>query len=158
LTLKRPLTAAEKALLPSPLATAVDTDRIRIVRSWHSPLAESLKMTIVRGANIFWAGAPDEASSLADRAHLAHELTHVWQYRLLKRTGLELFASRIYRYRLDPRRLFLSYGYEQQAAIVEDYVRLKGGAPPRWAIGPAPDLADFERVIDTARALGGRSV
>lgn len=152
---ERSLTAAEKTILPFVLARAIETDQVRIVRRWHTPLAAALKITIVRGADIFWAGAPDEASSLAERAHLAHELTHVWQYRRLKRTGLELLASRIYRYRLDSRRCFLSYGYEQQAAIVEDYVRLQSGAPPRWATGPIPEIADFERVIDTAHALSG---
>lgn len=155
MTVERPLTDAEKALLPSPLADAVDLGRVRIIRRWHTPLAAALKVTIVRGARIFWANAPDEAATLLERAHLAHELTHVWQYLALRRTGPELLASRFYRYRLDPARVFLSYGYEQQAAIVEDYVRLKGGAAPRWAQAPRLPIDAYERIIAGA-ALASR--
>ena len=111
-----------------------------------------MRISVVRGARIFWPGAPAEAKSLSERAHLAHELTHVWQYQALKRSGIELLFSRVYRYRLDPLREFLSYGYEQQAAIVEDYVRLCDGGGCRWGEGGASP-ADYERVIATAAAL-----
>jgi hypothetical protein len=147
LTNERPLTDAEKALLPPPLAASVDLGRVRVVRRWHTPLAAALKVTIVRGARIFWANAPTETVTLLQRAHLAHELTHVWQYLALRRTGLELLSSRFYRYRLDPARVFLSYGYEQQAAIVEDYVRVSGGGAARWAVATTPPLAVYEMVI-----------
>lgn len=146
----RPLTAAERLLLPPPLARSFDFDAVRIVARWHTPFAAMTKVTIVRGARIFWANAPDEALTPSQRGHLAHELVHVWQYRALGRTGIELLASRIYGYALDPARRFLSYGYEQQAAIVEDYVRLKEGARPRYVRERAPPLADYERVIATA--------
>ncbi len=138
------------ALLPSQLAGAVDINAVRITRRFHNPVAALLKVTIVRGARIFWSSAPVEVTTLSERAHLAHELTHVWQYRALRRTGLELLASRTYHYRLDPGRVFLSYGYEQQAAMVEDFVRIKDGAPPRWALPPAASLMDYERVIESA--------
>lgn len=150
---ERKLTAAEISLLPPPLADAADLDAVRIIQRYHTPAAALLKLTIVRGARIFWNNAPVEATTLSERAHLAHELTHVWQYQALRRTGLELLASRIYRYRLDPRRVFLSYGYEQQAAIVEDYVRLKNAAPPRWALSPAASLVNYERIIVSAAGV-----
>ncbi|MGE0181042.1 MAG: hypothetical protein AB7F91_02185 [Parvularculaceae bacterium] len=150
MTLSRPLTLQEQTLAPPALAAAFDLDAVRILRRWHTPIAAALNMTVVRGVRIFWANAPQEALTLAERAHLAHELVHVWQYRALKRTGPELLASRIYRYALDPARAFLAYGYEQQAAIVEDFVRLRDGAPARWAVAPARPLADYERVIATA--------
>lgn len=151
----RALSAAENLLLPPPLADAADLKAVRICRRWHTQIAALLKVTIVRGARIYWNDAPDEATTLSERAHLAHELTHVWQYRALRRTGLELLASRTYRYRLDPERAFHSYGYEQQAAIVEDYVRLRDDAPPRWARSPAP-LKNYERVIKSADRLSNR--
>lgn len=103
----------------------------------------------MRGGRIFWPGAPGEARALLDRAHLAHELVHVWQYQALKRSGIDLLLSRAYRYRLDAARTFRDYGYEQQAAIVEDYVRLCGGVNCRWTKDGAA-RADYERVIATA--------
>lgn len=157
MTIERPLTDAERALLPPPLANAVDLGRVRVVRRWHTPLAAALKVTIVRGARIFWANAPVEAATLLARAHLAHELTHVWQYQALRRTGLELLSSRFYRYRLDPARVFLSYGYEQQAAIVEDYVRLTGGDAPRWALAPLAPVDAYETLIAGAAMAPRRS-
>jgi len=134
----RALAPSEQALLPPLLASGVAFDRVRIVMGWHSPVAAIARVTIVRGRRIFWAYAPPEAQTLSERAHLAHELTHVWQHMALKRTGPELLADRRYRYALLPGKPFVGYGYEQQAAIVEDYVRLVGGALARWARAPAP--------------------
>lgn len=152
---ERSLTPAERALLPPPLAAAVNLDAVRVIGRWHTPLAAMLKVTVVRGARIFWANAPDEATTLPQRAHLAHELVHVWQYRALKRSGVELLASRLYRYRLDPHRRFLSFGYEQQAAIVEDFVRLSAGAPARWSAAGSQDLQDYAAVIASASGVAG---
>jgi len=108
-----------------------------------------MTISVVRGSRIFWPGAPGQATTLLERAHLAHELAHVWQYQALRRTGIELLISRVYRYRLDPARDFRTYGYEQQASIVEDYVRLQGGAPARWAVEVA-SIEDYARVIASA--------
>jgi hypothetical protein len=143
----RALTEREHLLLPPPLAAGVDLSAVRIVPRAHNPYAALMRISVVRGARIFWPGAPAEAATTAERAHLAHELVHVWQYLALQRTGIELLFSRVYRYRLDPERPFRAYGFEQQAAIVEDYVRLKAGAGARWAVRPAPILA-YERIID----------
>ena len=59
----------------------------------------------------------------------AHELTHVWQWQNRKRTGYTPFRAAMESLRLvDPyyappgEAAFLSFGYEQQAAIVEDYL------------------------------------
>jgi hypothetical protein len=153
----RPLTEGERALLPPPLADAVKLGKVRIVARYHSPLARLFHVTIARGFRIFWGEAPMEAASLFERAHLAHELVHVWQYKGLRRTGLELLVSRNYRYRLQSGRPFLSYGYEQQAAIVEDFVRLKNGAIPRWAYGAIASIREYERTIATAPRLVRRT-
>ncbi|NNE79561.1 MAG: hypothetical protein HKN18_04730 [Silicimonas sp.] len=60
---------------------------------------------------------------------LAHELTHVWQWQNRDRTGYSPFRAVAESWRLaDPyysgpgEAAFFSLGYEQQAAIVEDYV------------------------------------
>jgi hypothetical protein len=145
----RKLTDTEKTLLPPPLAAGVDFSSVRILPQAHNPYAALMRISVVRGARIFWPGAPAEATSLSARAHLAHELVHVWQYQALKRSGIELLFSRVYGYRLDPARAFCDYGFEQQAAIVEDYVRLCDGAVCRWAQSSAP-RADYEHIIATA--------
>jgi hypothetical protein len=152
---ERPLTESERLLLPPPLASAIDLDAVRIARRWHTPIAALLKVTVVRGWRIFWKNAPVEARSVSERAHLAHELVHVWQYKAMRRTGLELLANRRYRYDLDPARTFISYGYEQQASIVEDYVRLSSSESLRRERKAAPPLEHYERVI--ASASGVRS-
>lgn len=145
----RALTSNERMLLPPPLAAGVDFSAVRIVPRAHNPYAALMRISVVRGSRLFWPGAPAEAQTAAERAHLAHELVHVWQYQALRRSGLELLLSRVYRYRLDAERPFRSYGHEQQAAIVEDYVRLCDGAHCRWTDAAAP-RADYERVIATA--------
>lgn len=154
-TKDRMLTATERALLPPPLAGAVDFGAVRILARWHTPVAAMLKVTVVRGARIFWKNAPTEATTVLERAHLAHELVHVWHYQALRRTGVELLLSRTYEYALEPGKPFVEYGYEQQASIVEDFVRLTAGAAPRRVRERAPALADYERVI--ASAAGARA-
>lgn len=59
----------------------------------------------------------------------AHELTHVWQWQNRKRTGYTPFRAGLESLQLiDPYFVppgeapFFSFGYEQQAAIVEDYL------------------------------------
>ncbi len=150
---ERRLTAGERSLLPPPLADAIDLDEVLIVARWHTPLAAMLKVTVVRGRRIFWRNAPAEAASVPERAHLAHELVHVWQYRALRRTGVEILASRRYAYELDREKPFLAYGYEQQASIVEDFVRLKEGVRPRYVREHVPPLTDYERVIASAAGV-----
>lgn len=146
---ERRLTALERSLSPAPMASAVDLDRVRIVNRFHNPAAAALAMTVVRGDRVYWAGAPDEATTPEDRAHLAHELVHVWQYKALGRGGLEILMDRRYRYALRPGAAFAGFGYEQQAAIVEDQMRLACGLGARWALGPAAATADYAATIAT---------
>lgn len=128
----RRLTSSERALLPPALAAGVDFDRVRILRAAHNLYAALMGISVVRGSRIFWPHAPAEATSLSERAHLAHELTHVWQYQVLKRSGLGILMERRYRYEFAPGLRFEDFGAEQQAAIVEDGVRITSGAAPRW--------------------------
>lgn len=149
---ERRLTAAERGLLPAPLAAAVDFDKVRILRAAHNPYAALMRITIVRGSRIFWPGAPEEAVTLGARAHLAHELVHVWQYQVLRRTGLGILLERRYRYDLSAGARFEDFGAEQQAAIVEDQVRIAGGWTPRWAVAhAAPER--YAALIDGASAV-----
>jgi hypothetical protein len=130
----RALTPAEIAALPDALPTR--TARLVDAEHWVSRAARWLgrgPQIVVRGARIFWPGAPGDMSADPARlALLAHEATHVRQYA----QGMTLlrYALRergVYHYRLDGR-AFDAYGYEQQAAIIEDWVRLDLGLPTRW--------------------------
>ncbi len=68
---------------------------------------------------------------------LAHEMTHVWQWQNRKTTGYNplLAASEHtrtddpYLFDLENAAKFLDYGYEQQGAIVEEYVCCRALAP-----------------------------
>jgi len=83
--------------------------------------------------------APDypERLFLVEAMLLAHELTHIWQWQNRAVTGYHpLLAAGEHTatddpYLFDPTetRDFLSYGYEQQGAIVEEYVCCRALAP-----------------------------
>lgn len=78
---------------------------------------------------------PDTAPGWPDRVALpqalilAHELVHVWQWQNRRRTGYRparaalesMLAIDPYYYRPEDADGFLSYGFEQQGALVEDY-------------------------------------
>ncbi|RMD92390.1 MAG: hypothetical protein D6811_07020, partial [Alphaproteobacteria bacterium] len=96
----------------------------------------------------------------------AHELTHVWQWQNRRLTGYTPWKAALeswrradpYFYEIVPGRGFLSYGYEQQAAMVEDYVCLSLFAPrdPRRArlravIAPVLPIERFEAVSGLRR-------
>ena len=61
---------------------------------------------------------------------LAHELTHVWQWQAREQTGYSPFAAAAehvnsedpYLIDIDESRAFSDYGWEQQGAIVEEFV------------------------------------
>lgn len=67
----------------------------------------------------------------------AHELTHVWQWQNRDKTGYHPLRAAAehtqsddpYLFDLDNSADFLSYGYEQQASIVEEYVCCRALAP-----------------------------
>ncbi len=68
---------------------------------------------------------------------LAHELTHVWQWQNRKKTGYSPIRAAAehgnvddpYLFDLNGAPDFLSYGFEQQGAIVEEYVCCRALAP-----------------------------
>ncbi|MGN6422447.1 MAG: hypothetical protein ACTHLA_03960 [Asticcacaulis sp.] len=130
----RSLTLAEIVALPDALPARAA--RLVDAEHWASRLARLIgrgPQIVVRGQRIFWPGAPDDMSrDPALLALLAHELTHVWQYADGMTLLRYLWRERgVYAYRLDGRS-FPAYGYEQQAAIIEDWVRLSHGLSPRW--------------------------
>ncbi len=91
---------------------------------------------------------------------LAHELTHVWQWQNRTRTGYSPARAVAESWRLadpyfsDGETAFFSLGYEQQAAIVEDFVCFTFANPdhPRRAelraiLEPVLPVADFEAAL-----------
>ncbi|MFW8593482.1 hypothetical protein [Cribrihabitans neustonicus] len=75
--------------------------------------------------------------SLVEAMLLAHEVTHVWQWQNRRQTGYSpLRAAAEHGRRNDPYLFdlegngdFLTYGYEQQGAIMEEYVCCRALAP-----------------------------
>lgn len=84
----------------------------------------------------YLAGYPEKLH-LVGAMLLAHEATHVWQWQNRDRTGYTpLLAAAEHQKSDDPYLFdlqdtpdFLSYGYEQQGAIVEEYVCCRALAP-----------------------------
>ncbi len=138
MSLQRPLTASEIAALPPGLVAAVPVEHVRLIGRHHplSRLSQTFRgyaLIVVRGRRIFWPNLSDDLSrEPGTLSVLAHELVHVWQYE----TGMTLFSyilrdvvARLgrYAYRLRPGKPYRAYGYEQQAAMMEDWVRLRHG-------------------------------
>ena len=59
--------------------------------------------------------------SLGTQSWLIHELTHVWQIQQGIKVVRKAIFDRQYQYVLEQGKLFLSYGIEQQAQMVQDY-------------------------------------
>jgi hypothetical protein len=90
---------------------------------------------IVRGSKIFWPCLEEDLSqNPCQLALLAHELVHVWQYNQGMNALIYLIRERGH-YSYDPSQArFENLGYEQQASLVEDFVRLSYGLPTRHAL------------------------
>ena len=137
----RRLTDGEIHAVPTPIADTIDLFRVEIHRRRWTVLTPP-RITVARGYKIFWPGAPEEAVSPAKTAHLVHEITHVWQYHYL---GVGLYSlrwlDRRYTYTLKRGDRLISFGLEQQASIVEDYVLSELSRPLRRAQNnPSPAL------------------
>jgi hypothetical protein len=113
----------------------------------------------------FMPGFPDRLY-LAEAMLLAHELTHVWQWQHRDRTGYHPFRAAAEHVRSDDPYLFeeqtadfLSFGFEQQGAIMEEYVccAVLDPAAPRTARLRAM-LAEEIPMGDLDAALGTSEV
>lgn len=80
-------------------------------------------------ANNYLPSYPDRLY-LVEAMLLAHELTHAWQWQNRRQTGYHPLRAAAehgsrtdpYLFELEPEVDFLSYGYEQQGSIIEEYV------------------------------------
>ena len=127
-----PLTDDERALLRYVFGDALDLSRLRLrhggIPSWGSTRVAANTVYFQRGTCF-----ADIRTTRAGRGLLVHEATHVWQYqtvgwryavgscwdqlRAWLRTGDRHGA---YAYALDPTRSLASYGYEQQAQMIQE--------------------------------------
>jgi hypothetical protein len=120
----------------------------------------------------FLAGMPDKIN-LVDAMLFAHEMTHIWQWQNRDRTGYHpLRAAGEHRASADPylfdtdtRTGFLDHGFEQQGAIVEEYLCCRVLAPdaPRTKrlhamLSGAFPVARLDREIADAVILPWRGV
>jgi type VI secretion system secreted protein VgrG len=96
-------------------------------------------------------------SPAEDQAALMHELTHVWQIQnntmnlkaaFVKETLKAKFNYRATnRYTLEQGKDLNRYGFEQQAGIVEDFVRLSNGKAPLYNQSKNHNLDDYKAAL-----------
>lgn len=138
----RPLTDTERAALPAPFNAALPGGVVLI--NAHHPLSHLSRLfrgyavILVRGRRIYWPGLPaDLSGDKVGLTILAHELVHILQYDQGMTLWLYIWRDIIlrqgrYTYRLAPGKPFAAYGYEQQAAMMEDWMRLHYGLGLRF--------------------------
>lgn len=156
-SIERGLTPGEIAGLPPGLVAAVDIDAVRLVGRPHplSRLSEVVRgyaVILVHGRRVFWPRLKADLSG--DRLAmtiLGHELVHVWQYAHGMTVAGYVWRDVVcrlgrYDYRLVPGKPYAAYGYEQQAAMVEDGMRLEAGLSARWGRGSL-DKAALQAIV-----------
>ncbi|WP_435640255.1 hypothetical protein [Micavibrio aeruginosavorus] len=132
-----PLTTGEKDLVNTIFSGQVNTD---IVNKYldQDPNKCSEAKTISPRSIIFYHG--HHAQDYSDRTKpesislFAHEMTHIWQvqnWSLLKQAWK---LCQTYNYDLTPKSRFEDFCNEQQAAMVEDYVRYYISAEPKFPL------------------------
>jgi hypothetical protein len=117
----RPLTLGEKQLAYTIFGSSLQVNSIKIVA--HRAVLKNYAVS--PNGNIYfhphnWS---DDFStlSLAKQSWLIHELTHVWQIQHGLSVVRKAIFDRQYDYTLERGKLFLHYGVEQQAQMVQDY-------------------------------------
>lgn len=124
----RLLTEGEKQLVKSIFGDSIkDLDKVEIRNRQFFPLQPS-GTTVSPNGNIYpgknLRSVTDFSKEYLDlKAHLIHEMTHVWQHQ----NGMNVLARGLgsaiapYDYDLKPGKEFHQYSMEQQAAIIADY-------------------------------------
>ncbi len=145
----RPLTLGERDIAQRVFGDALDPAPVTLRRGKWFPF-QPAEVTMAPDGHVWFHPRGPEwrddfaRASLASRALLVHELTHVWQHQ----QGVNLILRRrpFARYRYLPLiagKRFASYGIEQQACIVADAYLLAEGA----RVSGAPPLATYTALI-----------
>lgn len=137
---KRRLTAGEIALAKTVFGDSVDYARVWLHdRRILPPGFQKREQAVANANHISFprSAYADDFSTEADaqkQSVFIHELTHVWQHQnkvvhtplaALKETLKHKFNyQKCYMHKLDPAKDLVQYGFEQQAAIVQDYFLL----------------------------------
>jgi hypothetical protein len=137
----RPLTPGEIALAKLVFKDSIDYAAVRLHdRRILPPLIQDKHQAVAKGRNISFprSAYSDDFSKDPDplkQSVFIHELTHVWQHQnkvlstpkqALKETLRHKFNySKAYLHHLEDGKDLVKYGFEQQAAIVQDYFLLK---------------------------------
>ena len=121
----RPLSEGEIALARSIFGSAIDYDRVRMVRGRWWPFQPKGVVMAPTGNIQFHPADPNwsddfSRASLSLQGLFIHEMTHVWQSQTRGRYYLPLMRHPFcrYGYQLQAGRRFDRYGLEQQAEIV----------------------------------------
>ncbi|MDP2204875.1 MAG: DUF4157 domain-containing protein [Alphaproteobacteria bacterium] len=136
----RQLTDGEIALAKTVFGEAVDYSRVRLyaqrilppgLQKKHQAVAVGNRISFPRSA---YSADFSQESDAQKQSVFIHELVHVWQHqnRVLstpREAARETLKHKFnyaqsYPYRLDPARDLTSYGFEQQAAMIQDYFLL----------------------------------
>lgn len=135
----RALTDGEVRMARAVFGDSVEYDHVRI-HAKRLPLIHDRDSGVSHKGRIYTHGEKDSADFSKEpdankRCFFIHEMTHVWQYQnrvvnLPLAGAKEMLKTRFnyeaaYPYRLERGRDLTAYGFEQQAAIVQDYFLLK---------------------------------
>ena len=166
----RPLTPGEIALAKTVFGDSLDYAAVRlhdrrilppVIQKRHQAVAKGNDISFPRSA---YAGDFSKEPDPNKQSVFIHELTHVWQHQnkvvstpkeAVKETLKHAFNySKAYLHTLSHARDLTDYGFEQQAAIVQDYFLLsrhgiaKSYKGRRTAGETDPDLkAQYEKVL-----------
>lgn len=137
---KRALTAGEIALAKTVFGDGIDYAAVRLHdRRILPPVIQEREQAVANGNNISFprgAYSPDFSAEpdAKKQSVFIHEMTHVWQHQngvvstpreAVRETLKHAFRySRTYLHSLDEEKDLTDYGFEQQAAIVQDYFLL----------------------------------
>lgn len=135
--IKRHLTAGEICMAQSVFGDSINYRRVRIRSGRLFGFFHKKDFAKATLSQIFMHNLYQEDFSKAP-AHLQslfiHEMAHVWQYQQ-KAFNVTMpylqnvfhYTPKAYEYNLSDKKDLLSYGIEQQAAIIEDYFSLQSG-------------------------------
>ncbi len=132
----RTLTAKEIHIARILFKNAIDYDKVKIHNGKYFVL-QTNNSAMVPNGEIYACGIYSDdytKETGAMRGFFIHEMTHVWQYQnkicnMMTAAVWEFLKcglnyEKTYHYKLDTDKELVTYGMEQQAAIIEDYYRM----------------------------------
>ena len=127
----RPRTTCRERILPPEKVGEVITTKPAAVALWNTVLFDEDWYL-----DDYLPDYPDRIGLIAAMI-FAHELTHIWQWQNRKQTGYSPLRAAAehgqnrdpYLFDLEGEPDFLTYGFEQQGAIIEEYVCCRALAP-----------------------------